>query len=59
MAKVKRSLRFGKVFDDLEKLLQPGETMTSVLEQFMGREVARRMRAKKNAPPEPDETSPR
>lgn len=51
MAKVKRNLRFGKVFDDLENELGEGETMTNLLEALMQRELARRRRSNRGAPP--------
>lgn len=52
MAKVKRNLRLGKIYDEIEAWLAPGETMTHLIEALLERELLRRKRAeKKKAPP--------
>jgi hypothetical protein len=47
MAKVKRNLRLGPIFEVAEQELMPGETITHFIEDAMHREVERRRRARR------------
>jgi hypothetical protein len=51
MAKVKRNLRLGRIYEEAERLLRPDETMTHLIEALLEREVQRRKRAQRKAPP--------
>jgi hypothetical protein len=50
MAKVKRNVRLGPVWEEAEALLAPGESMIHFIEEAFRREITRRTRAKKKAP---------
>jgi hypothetical protein len=56
MAKVKRNLRLGPIFETAEQELRPGETMTHFIEDAMHREVVRRRRSRKRS--DKDDGSP-
>jgi hypothetical protein len=47
VAKVKRNLRLGPVFDEAAKELRPGETMTHLVEEALRHEITRRKRSKR------------
>lgn len=49
MAKVKRNLRLGPVYERAEQELEPGETMTHLVEQALEHEIIRRQRARRRA----------
>lgn len=47
MAKVKRNLRLGPVYERAEQELDPGENMTHFVEQALEHEIVRRQRARR------------
>jgi hypothetical protein len=49
MAKVKRNLRLGPIYDQAEKELDEGENMTHFVETALHHEILRRRRASKRA----------
>lgn len=56
LAKVKRNLRLGPIYEAAEQELDPGETMTHFVEQALHHEIQRRQRARKRSGK--DETPP-